>query len=448
MPGQLTNLIDVVIVLIGLYILLSTICSFINEQIATFLKLRGKKLYLGVANLVSSKPLADAIFAHPAIDPSVNDQGGIQDRPGTPNRPSYMAPHNFAIAFWDSLANASIATPAARAAQAVTDAKAAVAATPLAAPRLQAANELLALRGASGAAGTGLLSDGAHFEDLRQVVENLPLGHLKSNALALLALAQEDYGKLIPLTEAWFDRQMEAVGGWYTRQARYIAILVGVIVVFITGLDTLEIAQRLYTTPAAVSVAADAISKAERGGAANTQQAVANAALAVFKSSGFGQFFHPCFEIFPGPCWIRARNPALAATDAARDGAALDIANLSDQEAKEKLVEDRDALRTADGKLNAARKGSDPKARGSAESATATLLRTISTDEAAAQTASDQLAADQRANDAHVSAGSHVVGWILTILAISLGAPFWFDVLNKLVNVRNAGQKPPTQSAS
>lgn len=33
-------------------------------------------------------------------------------------------------------------------------------------------------------------------------------------------------------------------------------------------------------------------------------------------------------------------------------------------------------------------------------------------------------------------------GWILTWLAVSLGAPFWFDMLNKLVNLRAAGKIP------
>ncbi len=37
-------------------------------------------------------------------------------------------------------------------------------------------------------------------------------------------------------------------------------------------------------------------------------------------------------------------------------------------------------------------------------------------------------------------------GWLITILAISLGAPFWFDVLNKFMNARNAG-KPPEKSS-
>ncbi len=35
-----------------------------------------------------------------------------------------------------------------------------------------------------------------------------------------------------------------------------------------------------------------------------------------------------------------------------------------------------------------------------------------------------------------------VVGWLLTAIAISFGAPFWFDALGKLANLRMAGKKP------
>lgn len=35
-----------------------------------------------------------------------------------------------------------------------------------------------------------------------------------------------------------------------------------------------------------------------------------------------------------------------------------------------------------------------------------------------------------------------LIGWLLTILAISLGAPFWFDILNKIINIRFAGKSP------
>ncbi len=38
--------------------------------------------------------------------------------------------------------------------------------------------------------------------------------------------------------------------------------------------------------------------------------------------------------------------------------------------------------------------------------------------------------------------GRHLLGWILTALAATLGAPFWFDLLNRFINIRNAGKAP------
>jgi hypothetical protein len=35
-----------------------------------------------------------------------------------------------------------------------------------------------------------------------------------------------------------------------------------------------------------------------------------------------------------------------------------------------------------------------------------------------------------------------VLGLLLTAAAASLGAPFWFDLLNKFINVRGAGKSP------
>lgn len=36
----------------------------------------------------------------------------------------------------------------------------------------------------------------------------------------------------------------------------------------------------------------------------------------------------------------------------------------------------------------------------------------------------------------------HVLGWLLTALAVSFGASFWFELLKKLVNVRSSGPAP------
>jgi hypothetical protein len=38
--------------------------------------------------------------------------------------------------------------------------------------------------------------------------------------------------------------------------------------------------------------------------------------------------------------------------------------------------------------------------------------------------------------------GDHLLGWFLSIVAISMGAPFWFDLLSKFMRVRNGGDAP------
>jgi hypothetical protein len=38
-----------------------------------------------------------------------------------------------------------------------------------------------------------------------------------------------------------------------------------------------------------------------------------------------------------------------------------------------------------------------------------------------------------------------LIGWMATTLAIHMGAPFWFDLLGKVVNVRSTGSKPDAQ---
>ncbi len=45
-----------------------------------------------------------------------------------------------------------------------------------------------------------------------------------------------------------------------------------------------------------------------------------------------------------------------------------------------------------------------------------------------------------------------LIGWLITAIAIMLGAPFWFDLMNKFINLRGSGKKPeeakPSSSAA
>ena len=39
---------------------------------------------------------------------------------------------------------------------------------------------------------------------------------------------------------------------------------------------------------------------------------------------------------------------------------------------------------------------------------------------------------------------AHLMGWILTAAAVSLGAPFWFDLLGRVAKLRGTGKRPAT----
>lgn len=71
------------------------------------------------------------------------------------------------------------------------------------------------------------------------------------------------------------------------------------------------------------------------------------------------------------------------------------------------------------------------------------------------QTAFDKLDSRQLPllwSDANSPFGSWTVfaltlpAWIITAIAISLGAPFWFDALSKLAHLRTTGKKPEPKS--
>jgi hypothetical protein len=39
-----------------------------------------------------------------------------------------------------------------------------------------------------------------------------------------------------------------------------------------------------------------------------------------------------------------------------------------------------------------------------------------------------------------------LVGWLITAFAVTLGAPFWFDLLKSFVNIRSSGRPPAAAS--
>ena len=95
---------------------------------------------------------------------------------------------------------------------------------------------------------------------------------------------------------------------------------------------------------------------------------------------------------------------------------------------------------------------SDPLLRASVESAIADRLEQGLPDTATPQEVVDQIDALEELNipigwatdsdDPRRFGGWSIPGWIITALAATAGAPFWFDLLKKVANLRGSGPEP------
>ena len=75
------------------------------------------------------------------------------------------------------------------------------------------------------------------------------LTHLKSGVKDLASLREG--------VEAWFNETMERLSGWFTRTARWVSFIIGLIVVVSLNVDTLVVANALWREPALRTAVAD-----------------------------------------------------------------------------------------------------------------------------------------------------------------------------------------------
>lgn len=106
---------EVMIALFFIYLLLSIICSSIHEIIAGVLKWRAYDLEKGIANLLCSDELGQRVLKHPLIKAlgSNNTENALVKYlagSGYAGKPSYIPSRTFTLALFDSLAPASTGT--------------------------------------------------------------------------------------------------------------------------------------------------------------------------------------------------------------------------------------------------------------------------------------------------------------------------------------------------
>ena len=322
-----TPAMDVAIGLILMYLMLSLLCTVVNEFIATKLSLRSKSLAAAIEQLIDDKTLRDTFYKHGVI------AGAMEvTRPGTQSTVSAVI--SIASTITDGLKRMIGRGPAAP--------------PP---PANQKANHPSYLAGSTVAlALIGSLDPATPLPgvaEIKKAALALPAGTVRDALLSNLMVANDDVDKLRTSIAIWYDDSMERLSGAYKRQLKWITMLIGLAVAVAFNADSLKVATTLWNDPDRRALVVEGATKVIQGTAETLR---------------------------PLPIGWNC-----AAAEPAKPGATT------------------------------------PSAW---KCATMEPPKTM-----------------------------QIAGWLLTAAALSLGAPFWFDLLSKFMNVRGAGAKPARADA-
>lgn len=218
---------------------------------------------------------------------------------------------------------------------------------------------------------------------------------IKSRTLSYLTSiwidAQGDVEKFRELLERWFNETMDRTSGWYKKYTQYILMVIGIFIAVIFNVNTIEIAGKLQRDPKLreqIVMQADAFLKAHP----NLDEELEKEKLRNIEQV------------------IMVDSPGVS-----RDVKIREMNNRSERQ-YDLLREKRDSL---------------------------------------VNLASGLVEKDLKQANELLGIGIYsyqwtgwsgliksIVGWLVTALALSLGAPFWFDLLNKLMKVRGAVAPP------
>jgi hypothetical protein len=344
----MTDLLEVAIGVVTLFLILSLVVSAVNEAIAGALKRRAIFLEKGIVNLIGTV-LAGKVYDHGLIQAlGQKSPGGprlldkiMPDRLRTP-RPSYISAPIFGRALLDVLGRL-IPEPA----------------LPAQSAPLPPHSPALGIRPV--APDTALIIMKAKIDSIPQLPASqiAELGGSSAvelgEALGALARQSRDTADFQTAVESWYDEAMDRVSGWYKRRTAAVLFAVGLVLVVGLNADTLNVAKTLWThSDIRSAVVSQAEKTVQSGLPAN--QTVTSAASAVTQVA----------ELNVPLGWVSPSRPG----------------------------DPRDAPTDVGGWL------------------------------------------------------TKILGLLVTSVALSLGAPFWFDLLKSFVAIRTSGPSPAETAAA
>lgn len=324
-------MLDVGIGLIFVYLLMGLIASASQELVASWLKLRGTYLRDAIADLMGdgskNAPIFQKVYHHGLVTASIAQ-----------SLPSYLPSRTFALTVLETLGDGSQA--------------------PL-------------------------------FSQVERSVASLPNGTTKESLRVLLQQAAGDVDALKTAIATWYDDAMDRLSGRYKRWCQNYAAIFGLVVAIVLNVDSLTIAQKLWSDE-------------------NLRSNVAAAAQAYSNENA----------ALPSPDMMCPK-PATSTTTTAPAAAPAADANAEGENSLQ-------AMQAARCRLDAS------------------VTQLFALELPIGWTA-------ERWNNLFRLHGGGfllaLLGWLMTAVATSLGAPFWFDMLKKALNLRGAGPKPARADA-
>jgi hypothetical protein len=378
---------DVVIGLVFIYLLYSLLGTLLEEMVASFMGLRGKMLLKAIQRMLDddiakgpeAAKLSKAFYDHPLIKYFSSDSTSKR------KKPAYITSDTFSKVLVDLLRGQDVdpgtsVSPLIQ--KSLTD-------KTIAWKKTTVTKEGETPRTGEPAKGT--------------TIEAETLSYLKS----VWADSQGDVEKFKEYLEQWFNEMMDRTSGWYKKHTQRILFCVGLIIAIFFNVDTIKIAIKLQDNP-------------------KLREQLITQATEFTKN-------HPTLdkELQQRKKELDSLNAAELALSKGKDSSKLsgdkDSLKSSGDKDSVKLSAAKDSLHSADKYYQKSK-----ELRDSLYNQATTL---VSGD---INKANQLLAIGWEGGPCKNFDWYSIFGWVLTALAISLGAPFWFDLLNKLMKLRSS----------
>lgn len=221
-----SEILDVAIGLILLFLLMSLVCSSIKEALETVFKYRARDLERGIREIfgdIDRTGLSAEFYKHPLINALFQ---GPYNRKNIKNLPSYIPGKTFSLALMDLVRSVG---------------------------------------------GKPMAEEPSAVAGFRAMVANLPQDStIRGALLPLIDAGGNDMARVRQNIEDWYNSSMDRVSGWYKRRTQKIIAGIGLGLAVLVNADSVSIARYLNTNQTARSVIVSQLAKSAHSGGPST----------------------------------------------------------------------------------------------------------------------------------------------------------------------------------